>query len=78
MIKLKQLLENLTEAKKYNMDNVEDVAEFLIRQAWNRMPPSDEKYDDYDVSLWIDSEFDLQSFKEKTIKNFFKMIKTAT
>jgi len=57
MIRLKKLLsERFTEAKKLDMDKVEDAAEHLIRQVWRQMPSGDDKFSDHDVFLWLDND----------------------
>jgi len=73
MIKLKSLIEHIAEAKKFDMDNVNDAAEYLIRATWKYMPKNDtvDLYDNHQVFLWIDNELPLQRQKEKFAEKFF-------
>lgn len=79
MIKLKSLMiiENIDEAKKLNLDNVEDAAEFMIRQTWKIMPKED-RYSEYQVFMWLDNEVELQDKKEKFGVKFFPNEKYPT
>jgi hypothetical protein len=61
---------NIDEAKKLNLDNKEDAAEYFIRQSWKLMPPKD-RYDEYQFFLWADNESNLQDIKEKIAQKLF-------
>ena len=72
MIRLKKLLsERFTEAKKLNMDKVEDAAEHLIRKIWIQMPSGDDKFSDHDVFLWLDNDADLSNARIQLAKKFY-------
>lgn len=61
----------LDEAKKLNMDNVEDAAEYLIRQTWKRMPSSDDRFSEYQVALWLDNDQELSDMQWELSQKFF-------
>jgi hypothetical protein len=71
MIKLKSLLETLVEAKKLDLNKKEDAAEYLIKQAWEYMPPGEDRYDSHDLMLWIDNESLLNNLAWGLSKKFY-------
>jgi hypothetical protein len=58
----------LTEAK--SMDTKEGAADYLIRKAWRHMDKND-KYDSYQLFLWIDNEHELSDEAWKLAKKFY-------
>jgi hypothetical protein len=58
----------LTEAK--SMDTKEGAADYLIRKAWRHMD-KDDKYDSYQLFLWIDNEHELSDEAWQLSKKFY-------
>ena len=67
MIKLKQLI---FEARKLNLDNAEDAAEFVIRKAWQLMDNED-RYSEHQLMLYVNNEYDITTLSEKFADKFF-------
>ena len=66
-----RIKETLLEKKKLDPENkVEDAAEQIIRVTW-KMMPSDDKFDEYQVSMWMDNDSSLNSLKDRMAKKFF-------
>jgi len=71
MIKLKHIVQ---EIRKFDMDNVEHAAEFILRKTWAQMPAGEDKFSDYDVFLWLDNDVDLSNKKLEFAKKFFPTV----
>lgn len=67
MIKLKDLI---SEARKLNLDKLEDAAEFMIRATWKHMP-EDDRYSNEQLILWLNNEADLAEMMSKLAHKFF-------
>lgn len=67
MIKLKSLI---PEVRKLNLSKVEDAAEYMIRKTWSLMPESD-RFSEYQLFLWMDSDSDLDNILIRLSQQFF-------
>ncbi len=63
---------NVKEARKYDMEKVEDAAEYLIRVVWPTMPNDrEDRFNDYQFFLWLDNDQKLSNLFWELSKKFF-------
>ncbi len=61
----------LSEVKKFNLDNKDDAAEDLIRQAWRLIDNPEDRYDFDDVLMYIDNDERLSNLAWTLGKKFY-------
>jgi hypothetical protein len=72
MLKLSALLKETYLAERaLDLTKKEDAAEYLIRQAWKYIPPGEDRYDPFDVIIWIDNEQPLSNLAWSLAEKFY-------